>query len=90
MLGISLLFLPKDMRSRVDIVETPAYVGTRVLRNEDLGLDERIEIRYVYEENSALPAGTVLAQTPAAGTLLKLDGEEDRELLTLTVVAFEE
>lgn len=87
MLGILLLFLPKDTRPHVDIVEIPAYVGTRVLRNEDLGLDRRIEIRYIYEENSLLPAGTVIAQTPAAGTLLKLDGAEDREILTLTVAA---
>ena len=60
-------------------------VPTRVLRNEDLGLDSRIEIRYIYEENSAFPEGTVLSQYPEAGTLLKLDGEEDTAVLTLTV-----
>lgn len=87
--GTALLFLPKDTRPRVDIVEIPSYVGTRVLRNEDLGLDERIEIRYIYEEKSAFPAGTVISQSPAAGTLLKLDGAEDREILTLTVAASE-
>ena len=85
--GIALLFLPKDTRPQVTVIEIPAYVGTRVLRNEDLGLDERIEIRYIYAENSALPAGTVLAQSLAPGTLLKLDGEEDGAVLTLTVAA---
>lgn len=83
--GIAFLFLPKDTRPRIDVVEIPAYVGTRVLRNEDLGLDSRIEIRYIYEENSAFPEGTVLSQYPEVGMLLKLDGEEDTAVLTLTV-----
>jgi len=58
-----------------------------VSRNEDFSLDSRVEICFVYDTESALPAGTVVAQSLAAGTLLKLDGEEDRVTLTLTLSA---
>ena len=82
---LGILFLPSDPRPTVTVLEIPTYVGTRVSRNEEFSLDERITVRYIYEETDSYPAGTVLHQSPAAGTLLKLDGEGDSATLTLTV-----
>ena len=67
----------------VTVVELPAFtVYTDVA---SLALDERIlvEVEYVYRPD--LAEGTVLSQYPIAGTRLKLDGENDKETLTLKV-----
>ena len=65
----------------VTVVELPSYVGE--VYTGSLDLDERIlvKVRYVYRPD--LPEGTVISQTPAASTRLKLDGEGDRESLVL-------
>lgn len=79
-----ILFTSISPLPSVTVVELPAY--TDALYGEGLDTpDPRIllAVRYVYRPD--LPEGTVLAQAPVAGTLLKLDGEEDRESLILTV-----
>ncbi|MBQ8174676.1 MAG: serine/threonine protein kinase [Clostridia bacterium] len=68
----------------VTVVELPTYTGTLYTGNA-LDLDPRITLSVRYEYRPDLPEGTVLAQSPAAGTRLKLDGDTDMEQLTLTV-----
>ena len=67
----------------VTVVELPAF--TVYTDDASLALDARIliEVEYVYRPD--LAEGTVLSQYPAAGARLKLDGENDRETLTLQV-----
>ena len=68
----------------VTVVELPSYTGT-VYTEWASSLDRRIILSLQYEYHPELPEGTVLSQAPLAGARLKLDGEEDRETLTLTV-----
>ena len=68
----------------VTVVELPSYTGV-IYTEGALSLDSRILVQISYVYRPDLPEGTVLAQSPAAGTRWKLDGEEDRARLTLTV-----
>lgn len=66
----------------VTVVEVPACV---TYPDGLPALDARIGVSVTWVYDPTLPEGTVLSQFPAAGSYLKLDGEEDRAELTLTV-----
>lgn len=69
----------------VTVVELPSYEATVYTDAAALGLDPRITVAVTLVYRPDLPSGTVISQSPAAGTRWKLDGEEDKKTLVLTV-----
>lgn len=71
--------------SDVTVIDLENYTGTVCASGDALGLDGRVTVVLQKEYRPDLPEGTVLSQSPAAGTLWKLDGPEDTVTLILTV-----
>ncbi len=80
-----LLFAGQPTLPAVTVVELPSYEATVYTDTAALGLDPRIHVQIVWEYRPDLPEGTILSQSPAAGTRWKLDHAEDAATLVLTV-----
>lgn len=71
----------------VTVISLPSYVESTypAVEEEITALDARITITLTCVLRPDLPEGTVLAQMPEAGTLFKLDGEDDRANVVLVI-----
>lgn len=73
-----------------EIIELPSYVDLQADDGALLTLDPRIEVELQYVLRTDLPEGRVLSQSPQAGVRWKLDEEDDRKTLILTVVTHDQ
>lgn len=79
------MFAGQPTLPAVTVIELPSYEATRFTDTAALGLDPRITVKIVKEYRPDLAEGTVISQSPAAGTRWKLDGADDTATLVLTV-----
>ncbi len=79
------LFSGVEPLPAVTVVEIPYYEATRYNKNIEETLDSRITVKVRYVYDPLLSEGTVISQSIAGGTRLKLDGEWDTHILVLTV-----
>ena len=68
-------------------VEIPNYCG---LREEDLSFADWLRVTTEYRYDAKVPSGTVIAQTPSAGSLRKLSAKHPTCALSLVVSLGEE
>ena len=76
----------------VTVISLPSYTQSiyPAVEEEVAALDPRITLTITCVLRTDLPEGTILAQMPEAGTLFKLDGEDDRVNLVLVVTTQKE
>lgn len=79
------LFAPLSPRG--ERVEIPDYRG---LREEDLSFADWLRVTTEYRYDANAPAGTVVAQTPSAGSMRKLSAKHPTCALSLVVSLGEE